>query len=264
MKTKAVFPYILAIGLLLAVSISAHAQSHHMQSHHPPPPPMPPPVVAGPTLPSAPAALAVPNPFGPPPGTLDLYQRPDNFHNLVQQPFPIFIPGPSFFPGYGFGGPDPYAPYTPGPYGPGYSSPAAAASPQAGPMRAFATGGLRLETEPGSAQIFVDGYYSGLVEDYGLRGRILELAAGSHHIELRAPGYGVLAFDISIIPNQTSRFRGDLQLLAPPLPAASAVTASASAAPRKYYIIPNCYAGDRPPTAALPAGCDRAKMREVR
>lgn len=251
MKTKAVSPYILAMGLLLAVSISAGAQQQHMQpqhpSHHPPPPP--PPVIAGPTLPSAPAALAVPNPFGPPPGTLDLYQRPDNFHNLVRRPFPIFFSGPSFFPGYGYGGPDPYAPYAPGPYGPGYY-------PQA------TKGGLRFETEPGTAQIFVDGYYSGLVEDYGLRGRILELAAGSHHIELRAPGYAVLAFDVSIIPNQTSRFRGDLQLLAPPLPAASAVTASA--APRKYYIIPNCYAGDRPPTGALPAGCDRTKMREVR
>lgn len=261
MKTKAVSPYILAIGLLLAVSISAQAQSQHMQSRHPLPPPAPP-VVTGPTLPSAPAALAVPNPFGPPPGTVDLYRRPDNFHNLVQQPFPIFLPGPSFFPGYGFGGPDPYAPYTPGPYGPGYYPQATSGSPQAGPMRAFAKGGLRLETEPGTAQIYVDGYYSGLVEDYGLRGSILELAAGSHHIDLRAPGYAVLAFDVSIIPNQTSRFRGDLQLLAPPLPAPSSVTASAVA--RKYYIIPNCYAGDRPPTGALPAGCDRAKMREAR
>jgi hypothetical protein len=137
-----------------------------------------------------------------------------------------------------------------------------AGSPQAGPLRTFAKGGLRFETEPGTAQIYVDGYYMGIVEDYGLRGRILELAAGSHHIELRAPGYTVLAFDISIMPNQTSRFRGDLQLLAPPLPAPSAT--SASAAPRKYYIIPNCYAGDRPPTGALPAGCDRTKMREVR
>jgi hypothetical protein len=258
MMNKAVSPYILAMGLLLAVSISARAQPQHMQSH-PQPPPAPPPVVTGPTLPSAPAALAVPNPFGPPPGTIDLYQRPDNFHNLVQQPFPIFFPGPSFFPGYGFGGPDPYAP---GPYGPGYYAQATAASPQAGPMRAFAKGGLRLETEPGTAQIYVDGYYTGVVEDYGLRGRILELAAGSHHIELRAPGYAVLAFDVNIIPNQTSRFRGDLQLLASPSPTPSAVTASA--APRKYYIIPNCYAGDRPPTGALPAGCDRTKIREVR
>jgi len=257
MKTKAVFPYILAMGLLLAVSISAHAQSQRMQSRHPQPPPAPPPVVTGPTLPSAPAALAVPNPFGPPPGTLDLYRRPDNFHNLTPQPLPIFFPGQSIFPGYGYGGPDPYMPY-----GPGYYP--QSASPQGGPLRAFAEGGLRLETEPGTAQVYVDGYYAGLVEDYGLRGRLLQLPAGSHHIELRAPGYAVLGFDISIIPNQTSRFRGDLQLLAAPLPAASAVTASAAAAARKYYIIPNCYAGDRPPTGALPAGCDRAKMREVR
>src|SRR5436190_15914206 len=98
MKTKAAFPYILAIGLMLAVSISAEAQSQHMpsqhmQSRHPQPPPAPPPVVAGTAQPSAPAALAVPNPFGTPQGTVDLYHRPDNFHNLVAQPFPIFAGG---------------------------------------------------------------------------------------------------------------------------------------------------------------------------
>ena len=264
MKTKAVSTHLLALGLLLAVSISAHAQQQRMQPRHAPPPP-PPPVVAGPTLPSAPAALAVPNPFGPPPGTLDLYQRPDNFHNLSQQPFPIFLPGPSFFPGYSFGGPDPYMPGMQGPYGQsgaGYSPQAFGDSRQTGPLRTFAKGGLRLETEPGTAQVFVDGYYYGLVEDFGLRGTILELPAGSHHIELRAPGYALLPFDVNIIPNQTSRFRGDLQLVTPPVRTPNATTASA--ADRKYYVIPNCYAGDRPPTGALPAGCDRTKLKEVR
>ena len=253
MKTKAVSTYICAIGLLLAVTISAHAQQR-MQPRHPPPPPPPPPVVTGPTLPSAPAALTVPNPFGPPAGTVDLYQRPDNFHNLVPQPLPIFFPGQSIFPGYGYGGPDPYM------QAPGYYPQA-----QGGPVRTVAKGGLRLETEPRTAQVYVDGYYTGLVEDFGLQGRILELPAGSHHIELRAPGYDLLPFDVNIIPNQTSRFRGDLQLIAPPLRTPSTTTATtASTAIRKYYVIPNCYAGDRPPTGALPAGCDKTKMREVR
>jgi hypothetical protein len=180
-----------------------------------------------------------------------LYQRPDNFHNLTPQPLPIFFPGQSILPGYGYGGPE---------YGPDYYS--QGASRQGIPLRAFAEGGLRLETEPGSAQVYVDGYYAGLVEDYGLRGRILQLQAGSRHIELRAPGYALLAFDVNIIPNQTSRFRGDLQLVTPAVRTPSATTASTAI--RKYYVIPNCYAGDRPPTGALPAGCDRTKMKEVR
>jgi hypothetical protein len=246
--------------MLLAVSISAHAQQQRMQPRHSQPPPLPPPVVAGPTLPSAPAALSVPNPFGPPPGTLDLYQRPDNFHNLSQQP--MFFPGSSFFPGYGYGGTDSFLQGPYGASGSGYYPQALGDSRQVGPLRTFAKGGLRLETEPGTAQVFVDGYYSGLVEDYGLRGTILELPAGSHHIELRAPGYALLPFDVNIIPNQTSRFRGDLQLVTPPQRAPSAATTSAAV--RKYYVIPNCYAGDRPPTGALPAGCDKTKMREVR
>jgi hypothetical protein len=250
--TKAVSTstHIFAIVLLLGVSISANAQQRTQPRHVPPPPPQPP-VVAGPTLPSAPAALAVPNPFGPPPGTLDLYQRPDNFHNLSPQPLPIFFPGPNFFPGYSYGGPDPYYPQALGDLR------------QAGPIRTFARGGLRLETEPGTAQVYVDGYYSGLVEDFGLRGRILELPAGSHHVELRAPGYALLPFDVNIIPNETSRFRGDLQLVTTP-PERTPAATTASAAIRKYYVIPNCYAGDRPPTGPLPAGCDRTKIKEVR
>jgi hypothetical protein len=215
-----------------------------------PPPPPPPPVVTGTAQTPPPAALSVPNPLGQPAGTVDLYHRPDNFHNLTPQPLPIFFPGQSIYPGYGYGGSDPYYP------------PSVGDLRQPGPVRAFAMGGLRLETEPRTAQVYVDGFYSGVVEDYGLQGRILELPAGSHHIELRAPGYALLPFDVNIIPNQTSRFRGDLQMVTPPVRTPAETTASAAI--RKYYVIPNCYAGDRPPTGALPAGCDKTKMREVR
>jgi hypothetical protein len=259
------------VGLLLAVSISASAQSrsgsHGGRGSQPPagapgPPPhggrgssQPPPVIAGPALPSAPAAIAVPNPFAPAPGTLDLYHRPDNFQSLSPQQLPIFYPG-QVFPSYGYG------------YGYGYASDFGAYPPMTGQpersnaARMFATGGLRLETQPESAQVFVDGYYKGLVEDYGLRGKILDLNAGSHHVELRAAGYAPLSFEVSITPNETSRFRGDLELLARSQARSSMTTASAAVS--RYYIIPNCYAGNRPPTGALPAGCDVKKMREVR
>lgn len=123
---------------------------------------------------------------------------------------------------------------------------------------ALQKGGLRLETQPGSAQVFVDGYYVGIVEDYGLRGQVLELTAGSHHIELRAPGYALLPFDVHITANQTSRFRGDLQVVTPS-PAPPSVAANTAPA-KKFYVIPNCYAGDRPPTRTLPRGCDLSKL----
>jgi hypothetical protein len=37
---------------------------------------------------------------------------------------------------------------------------------------------------------------------------------------------------------------------APPQPAPTPAPA------KSFYVIPNCYAGDRPPSGALPKGCD--------
>jgi hypothetical protein len=139
-----------------------------------------------------------------------------------------------------------------------YTPTAVVVTPQAISAGPAADGWLRFETQPGSAQVFVDGNYVGIVDDFGLRGRPLELRTGSHHIELRATGYATLTFDVIIAANQVSRYRGDLMALAPS-PAAAA-TSPASSTPRKYYVIPNCYAGDRPPTRALSRECDVSKM----
>jgi hypothetical protein len=138
----------------------------------------------------------------------------------------------------------------PGPYGPT----AYVTDPR---MLAIPKGGLRFETNPESAQVFVDGNYVGIVEDFGLRGRLLELTIGPRHVELRAPGYETVTFDLNITANQVSRFRGDLQRIAG---ASQPSSAAASAVPKKFYVIPNCYAGDRPPTRALPQGCSVANM----
>ena len=32
-------------------------------------------------------------------------------------------------------------------------------------------------------------------------------------------------------------------------------------AAKSYYVIPKCYAGDRPPRGPLPAGCDRKNLQ---
>ena len=44
----------------------------------------------------------------------------------------------------------------------------------------------------------------------------------------------------------------------------SVITPSAPGKPKTFYVIPGCYAGDRPPALEwLPAGCDMSKMRVV-
>ena len=228
------------------------------------PPPRPAPLPA--PLPAAPAALSVPDPFtGTHRGPRDLYQSPDGsdrFQHLSRHPVPpvVFTPGiyyPSGFP-YPYGMPSFLDPYYRGPH-------TETIYPQR-PHELVARGGLVLQTIPDMAQVFVDGYYVGLAEEFGLHGKAMDIAAGTHRIEIRAAGYETLAFTVKIAPNDIVRYRGDMQpldALARPTPVAAPAPAVASrpAAAKSFYVIPNCYAGDKPPSSALPKGCDLKNLQ---
>jgi hypothetical protein len=241
-----------SFALLLPAMLLAGAAITGAQQPAPPPPPTAPP-------PPGPAALSVPNPLaGLKPGPRDLYQSPDGsdrFQHLSRHPVPPFV----FAPGGYFPGPYNYSPfYYPGPYPYG-----AATAEMAYPQRyqdAIPHGGLVLATIPDTAQVFVDGYYVGLAEEFGLRGRPMDITAGTHHIELRAQGYEQLAFNVMIGANDIVRYRGDMQLLRSAQPAATG-GASTPAARKNFFVIPNCYAGDKPPARALPKGCDVKKLQ---
>ena len=127
-------------------------------------------------------------------------------------------------------------------------------------QREAARGSLVLETVPDRAQVFVDGYYVGLAEEFGPGGRALNLSAGAHRIELRAPGYETLTFSVMIEPNGIVRYRGDMQRIATK-PAAPSRRRSSPVAAKSFYVIPNCYAGDKPPTGTLPKGCDLKNLQ---
>ena len=82
------------------------------------------------------------------------------------------------------------------------------------PGRAFSdfdTGYLRLRVSPRQAQVFVDGYFAGEVDDYDGIVQGLKLESGTYHIEIVAPGYETLEFDVRIIPGQKIQYRGDLR-----------------------------------------------------
>jgi hypothetical protein len=73
------------------------------------------------------------------------------------------------------------------------------------------TGGLRLKVEPKQAQVYVDGYYAGIVDEFNGHFQHLDLTPGPHHVEVReTPGYEPLAFDIVIQPRRTIEYRGAL------------------------------------------------------
>ncbi|MGE5246021.1 MAG: PEGA domain-containing protein [Betaproteobacteria bacterium] len=72
-------------------------------------------------------------------------------------------------------------------------------------------GALRLKVKPREAQVFVDGYYAGVVDDFDGVFQRLQLDAGSHRIEIRAPGYETLTIDVRIDPGHTTTYQGELQ-----------------------------------------------------
>ena len=70
-------------------------------------------------------------------------------------------------------------------------------------------GYLRLEVEPESAQVFVDGLYAGTVSDFRRSGGGT-LDAGPHRIEFRAEGYDSQSVELRIRANDVLSYRGTL------------------------------------------------------
>jgi hypothetical protein len=111
-----------------------------------------------------------------------------------------------FYAGY----PYPYYPYGYYPYSPyGYGYDASYGYP-AGYLTAVpgvGYGGVRIQGAPGDAQVFADGYYVGVANDFDGAFKQLNLAPGAHRIEIREAGRPPLEFDVRIEPGQTITYR---------------------------------------------------------
>jgi hypothetical protein len=79
----------------------------------------------------------------------------------------------------------------------------------------YPTGELRLRVRPRDAEVFVDGYYAGRVDDFDGFLQSLELEAGAYTIEIVAPGYEPIEFDVRIQPGRKINYEGDLRRLRP-------------------------------------------------
>jgi hypothetical protein len=149
----------------------------------------------------------------------------------------------------------PVAPYGGAFSGPVYTAPESVGAPG---RVAPATGMLRFDVTPASTQVFVDSFYAGRIADSDDQ-RVLTLAAGPHRIELRAPDYEPVTFDVRIDPNETIVYRAALERSRP-----SAPPEPRPAGPSRMYVIPGCYTGNLPPrTDRLPAGCNIAEVRVI-
>ena len=71
-------------------------------------------------------------------------------------------------------------------------------------------GGVSLELWPGNAEVWVDGTYAGWVEDFDGTMQPLTLMAGTHRIEVYAPGYEPLVLDVLVRAGEVVPYRGSL------------------------------------------------------
>jgi hypothetical protein len=72
-------------------------------------------------------------------------------------------------------------------------------------------GRLRLKVEPSDAEVYVDGYYAGEVDEFDNIFQHLSIESGPHRIEVREEGYEPLTFEVRIVPGRTITYRGELK-----------------------------------------------------
>jgi hypothetical protein len=108
------------------------------------------------------------------------------------------------FGGYGFGGPYGYGGWGGYPYYGGY-----------GGYVGYQRGSLRLQVKPEATEVYVDGYYAGVVDSYDGFFQRLHLPAGQHDVELRLEGFRSIQEQMYLTEGSTYRIQHDMEPLGP-------------------------------------------------
>ena len=74
-------------------------------------------------------------------------------------------------------------------------------------------GGVSFDIAPSTAQVYVDGVFAGLVEDFDGASEPLLLAPGTHYVEIRLAGFRTATFDVIITPGEITPYQGTLERL---------------------------------------------------
>jgi hypothetical protein len=122
---------------------------------------------------------------------------------------------------YGLPGPYEYSdPGSPTCAGSGSCGPATAAAPSLtssnAPLEIINSGDsgdVRLDVKPTSARVFVDGAFVGTIDDYRHTLAGLNLRAGRHRLEFRAPGYETLVTDVDVDAGRVMTYAAELRPL---------------------------------------------------
>lgn len=73
---------------------------------------------------------------------------------------------------------------------------------------------VRLEVKPNDAEVYVDGYYAGIVDDFDNAFQRLRLAPGEHEIALHLDGYRGVRQKVYLTPDNTFHLRYTMERLA--------------------------------------------------
>jgi hypothetical protein len=77
--------------------------------------------------------------------------------------------------------------------------------------RGYDVGSLKIKVTPRDAEVYVDGYFAGQVDDFDGFWQSLKLDSGGYRIEIRKPGFETLQFDVHVQPDRTITYRGELR-----------------------------------------------------
>ncbi|OFW07258.1 MAG: hypothetical protein A3H96_17200 [Acidobacteria bacterium RIFCSPLOWO2_02_FULL_67_36] len=128
---------------------------------------------------------------------------------------------PYWMPSYGFGfgyfaydpflfGSGLYDPYGYGGYG-GYGYSGYSGGSGSYQVRYRDAGSLRLKVKPSDAQVYIDGYYVGVIDSFDGTFQRLSIDAGAHKVELRAEGYETVQFEVMVPPGDTIVYKGEMK-----------------------------------------------------
>ena len=70
-------------------------------------------------------------------------------------------------------------------------------------------GGVRITEAPRDAQVFADGHFVGIVDDFDGAFQHVNLEAGQHRIEVRGAEFPPISFDVYVQPGRTITLRAD-------------------------------------------------------
>jgi hypothetical protein len=76
-------------------------------------------------------------------------------------------------------------------------------------------GGVRIDLPQRDAEVYADGYFVGTVDEFDGVLQQANLEAGPHRIEVRAPGFEPIVFDVNVEPGRTITYRASMRPLRP-------------------------------------------------